>query len=117
MAQVVYSPNAISNLARLHRFLDRKNPEAATRAIRTIRDRLAVLSRFPRLGPVDPERPDIRELFVRFGAAGYVARYGIVEETVVILAVRHMREAGYLAPPPAAPTPPRPAPSSRRRRS
>ena len=83
MAQVVYSPNAISNLARLHRFLDRKNPEAATRAIRTIRDRLAMLSRFPRLGPVDPERPDIRELFVRFGAAGYVARYGIVEETVV----------------------------------
>ena len=76
-----------------------------------------MLSRFPRLGPVDPERPDIRELFVRFGAAGYVARYGIVEETVVILAVCHMREAGYLAPPPAAATPPRPAPSSRRRRS
>ena len=113
MAQVVYSPNAIANLARLHRFLDQKNPEAATRAIRAIRDRLVMLSRFPRLGPVDPERPDIRELFVPFGAAGYVARYGIVGKTVVILAVRHTREAGYLGPP----TPPRPAPSSRRRRS
>jgi plasmid stabilization system protein ParE len=117
MAQVVYSPNAISNLARLHQFLDQKNPEAATRALRTIRDRLAMLSRFPRLGPVDPERPDIRELFMPFGVAGYVARYGIVGETVVILAVRHAREAGYLAEPPSPPTPPRPAPSSRRRRS
>ena len=117
MAQVVYSPNAISNLARLHQFLDQKNPEAARRAVRTIRDRLALLSRFPRLGPVDPERRDIRELFVRFGAAGYVARYGIVGETVVILTVRHTREAGYLAEPTATPTPPRPTPSSRRRRS
>ena len=116
MAQVVYSPNAVSNLARLHQFLDEKNPEAARRALRTIRDRLTILSRFPRLGPVDPERPDVRELFIPFGAAGYVARYSVIRETVVILAVRHTREAGYLEPP-ASPPPPRPAPSSRRRRS
>ena len=114
MAHVVYSRNAISNLDRLHRFLADKNPQAAARAINTILDRLTTLSRFPRVGPADPERPDIRELFMPFGAAGYVARHRIVGETVTILAVRHMREAGYSEPPPA---PPPSAPSSRRRRS
>src|SRR5258708_26629734 len=114
MAQVVYSRNAISDLDRLHRFLAGKNPEAAARAINTILDRLTTLSRFPRLGPADPERPDICELFMPFGVAGYVARYRVLDETVVILAVRHRREAGYSASPP---TPPPAAPSPRRRRS
>ena len=95
MAQVVYSPNAIANLEGLHRFLAEKNPEAATRALRTIRDRMRTLSRFPRLGPVDPEQPDYRQLFIPFGASGYVVRYRVEGRLVVVLGVRHMREAGY----------------------
>ena len=51
------------------------------------------LARFPRLGPADPDRPDTRQLFIRFGAAGYVARYRVLDDTVTVLAVRHMREA------------------------
>jgi plasmid stabilization system protein ParE len=95
MAQVVYSQNSIANLEGLHRFLAEKNPEAATRALRTIRDRMRMLARFPRLGPVDPEQPDYRQLFIPFGAAGYVARYRVEGRLVVVLAIRHMREAGY----------------------
>ncbi|MBX9943555.1 MAG: type II toxin-antitoxin system RelE/ParE family toxin [Reyranella sp.] len=95
MAHVVYSPNAVANLEALHRFLTEKNPAAATRALRTIRDRMRMLARFPRLGPVDPEQPDYRQLFIPFGAAGYVARYRVEGRLVVVLAVRHMREAGY----------------------
>jgi plasmid stabilization system protein ParE len=114
MAQVSYSRNAISNLDRLHRFLAEKNPDAAARAINTIVDRLASLEDFPRLGPVDQDRPDFRQLFIPFGAAGYVARYRILRDTVIVLAIRHMREAGYTDAPA---TPPRPARSSRRRRS
>jgi len=95
IAQVVYSPNAIANLEGLHRFLAEKNSEAATRALRTIRDRMRTLSRFPRLGPVDPEQPDYRQLFIPFGASGYVARYRVEGRLVVVLAIRHMREAGY----------------------
>jgi plasmid stabilization system protein ParE len=95
MAQVVYSRNAISNLDRLHRFLSEKNPQAAARAIMTILDRLGTLSRFPRVGRVDPERPDTRELFMPLGAAGYVARYRVTDDVVTVMAVRHMREAGY----------------------
>jgi plasmid stabilization system protein ParE len=95
MAKIVYSPNAVSNLERLYRFLADKNPDAALRAIRTVRDRLKMLSRFPKLGPVDPEQPDDPELFIPFSAAGYVARYRTDGRIVVILAVRHVREAGY----------------------
>ena len=119
MAQVVFSRNAASNLERLHRFLAEKNPDAAARAVNVIVDRLASLARFPLLGPVDPDRPDARQLFIRFGAAGYVARYRVfddtvLEDTVIVLAIRHMREAGY----PEEPPKPRPrARSSRRRRS
>ncbi len=56
---------------------------------------MRTLSRFPRLGPVDPEQPDYRQLFIPFGASGYVARYRVEGRLVVVLAIRHMREAGY----------------------
>jgi plasmid stabilization system protein ParE len=95
MAQVIFSRNAASNLDRLYRFLSDKNPQAATRAIMTILERLGTLSRFPRMGRVDPDRPDTRELFMPLGAAGYVARYRLTEGVVTVMAVRHMREAGY----------------------
>lgn len=95
MAQVVYSPNAVGNLERLFRFLAENNPDSAVRTLRAIRDRLQILQRHPRIGPADPEHPDFRELFISFGAAGYVARYRLTGSVVVILAVRHMREAGY----------------------
>ena len=112
--QLVYSRNAVANLERLHRFLAEKNPEAARRAIGTILDKLKTLEQFPRLGPVDPDRPGVRQFFGPFGAAGYVARYRLVEDDVIVLAIRHMREAGYGDD---LPTPPPQVPSSRRRRS
>jgi plasmid stabilization system protein ParE len=95
MAQAAHSPNAIANLESLHRFLAEKNSDAATRALRTIRDRMRILARFPRLGPVDPEQTDYRQLFIPFGAAGYLARYRVEGRLVVVLAIRHMREAGH----------------------
>ena len=114
MAQVVFSRNAASNLERLHRFLAEKNPDAAARAVNVIVGRLGALARFPLFGPVDPDRPDTRQLFIRFGAAGYVARYRVLDDTVTVLAIRPMREAGSLEAP-AKPRPPTPSP--RRRRS
>ena len=40
-----------------------------------------------------PER--FRELVIPFGDGGYLARYELVGEAVVIVAVRHQNEAGY----------------------
>ena len=95
MAQVVLSRNAGLDLQRLHRFLAEKNPDAARRAMRAIRDKLRALEQFPRLGPADPDRPGTRQFFMPYGAAGDVARYEVREDTVIVLALRHMREAGY----------------------
>lgn len=100
MAQVVYTPNAVRNLERLHGFLQQKNPDAAARAITTIRNRVRLLSQFPKLGKVDSDYPIYRELFITFGAAGYVARYYFDDDDlVVVLAIRHMREVGYSTAP------------------
>jgi len=114
MAQVVFSRNAASNLERLHRFLAEKNPDAAARAVNVIVGGLASVARFPLRGRADPDRPDARQLFIRFGAAGYVARYRVLDDTVIVPAVRQMGEAGYSEEPSG---PPPRARSSRRRRS
>ena len=95
MAQIVYSRNGLADLERLYRFLADKNPDAALCAITTIRDKISVLSRHPRLGRVDSEQPEYRELLMPFGNSGYVARYRLDGGSVVILAIRHAREAGY----------------------
>ncbi|MFI4999561.1 MAG: type II toxin-antitoxin system RelE/ParE family toxin [Reyranellales bacterium] len=95
MPQIIYSRNALPNLESLYRILVDKNPDAALRAIQTIRTKVKTLSRLPRLGRIDPEQPDYRELLIAFGAAGYFARYRPDAKLVVILAIRHMREAGY----------------------
>ena len=94
MAQIVYTRNALSNLDRLHRFLATRNPEAATRALQAIITRFDLLETHPKLGTVDPEQPDLREILIPFGSAGYLARYRLDGDFVILLAVRHAREAG-----------------------
>ena len=37
----------------------------------------------------------MRELVIPFGVAGYVALYVVIGERVVVLAIRHQREAGW----------------------
>ncbi len=38
---------------------------------------------------------EFREWMIDFGHSGYVARYRVSSEEIVILAIRHQREAGY----------------------
>ncbi|MFJ3048611.1 hypothetical protein [Pseudomonas nitroreducens] len=38
---------------------------------------------------------EFREWPIDFGDSGYIARYHIDGETLVILVIRHQREAGY----------------------
>ncbi|MFO1159821.1 MAG: type II toxin-antitoxin system RelE/ParE family toxin [Reyranellaceae bacterium] len=99
MAQIVYARNALTNLERLYRFLATNNPRAATRAMQATSDRLELLESRPRLGPVDSEQPDLREFSIPFGSAGYLARYRLDGDLIIVLAVRHAREAGYTVDP------------------
>jgi len=96
MPRLIWTPEALQDLARRHRFLAPKNPDAARRAMAAIRQGVKLLGAHPEAGrPIEDLPPAFREWPIGFGAAGYVALYRFDGAQVVILAVRHGREAGY----------------------
>ena len=96
MPRVIWTPAALGDVERLHDFLKAKNPLAARRAVRAIREGLNLLADQPQVGrPVENMEPEFREWLISFGDSGYVALYHFEGEDAVILAVRHQREAGY----------------------
>lgn len=96
MARLIWTPPALRDVARLHAFLASKNPEAARRAVRAIREGVKALGTHPEIGrPVEELPPEFREWWIPFGESGYVALYRYDGERVAILAVRHGKEAGY----------------------
>ena len=95
MARVAYAPGAVRDLERLWDFLAEHEPDAAPVAVKAIADAVSVLERHPQIGR--PAEAGMRELVVSRGRTGYVALYDWLEpiDTVVVLALRHQREAGY----------------------
>jgi plasmid stabilization system protein ParE len=86
----------LQDVARLHRFLAPNNPDAARRASRAIRQGVQVLRRYPEIGrPVEEMPAGFREWFIPFGNSSYTVLYRRDGEAVVLLAIRHSREAGY----------------------
>ncbi|GLS23194.1 hypothetical protein GCM10007874_62140 [Labrys miyagiensis] len=96
MPHLVWSPRALSEVSRLHRFLASKNPNAAKRAVAAIRQGVRLLSEQPEIGRLIDDHPvEIREWPIGFGAWGYIVRYRYAQQSIVILAVRAGREAGF----------------------
>ena len=98
MVRLIWSPRALGDIQRLHLYLASRNPQAAGRAIKTIRSAVQVLLLQPGLGRPAEEMPlHYREWVIDFGSGGYVALYRYDEDidTVTVLAVRHQRELGY----------------------
>ncbi len=95
MPHLRWSPAALLDVARLYQFLA-NSPGAAQRAIKMIRRGVRALSKHPEIGrPVEELPPEFREWVIEFGQGAYVALYHYDGKQVVILAVRHGREAGY----------------------
>jgi plasmid stabilization system protein ParE len=95
MPQLIWAPTALRDLQRLYRFLATHNTDAAQRAMKAIRLGVGVLKLQPAMGrPVEDLAIEFREWIVDFGDSGYVVRYHLGTDTVVVLAVRHQREAG-----------------------
>ena len=95
MPQLIWSPQALHDVQRLYRFLASKNLESAKRAVTAIRQGVNVLSLQPGMGrPVEDMENEFRDWIIDFGDGGYVARYRIDGQQVIILAVRHRKEAG-----------------------
>lgn len=96
MPRLIWSPHALLDMQRLYRFLASKNIDAAKRAIKATRQGVKVLGQQPGIGRPTEDMPDaFREWVIDFGDSGYLVRYRLNGDEVVILAVRHQREAGY----------------------
>jgi plasmid stabilization system protein ParE len=96
MPQLIWSPAALRDVDRLHRFLVEKNASAAREAIKAVRTQVNILAEQPGAGrPAEHMDPEFWEWIIPFGGSGYIALYRLDGEKVVILAVRHQREAGY----------------------
>jgi plasmid stabilization system protein ParE len=75
----------------LRRFIEPGSPSAARRAAEALTKGAALLLDHPGLGRRLERRPD-RELDVPFGKRGYVIRYRLDGDAIVILKIWHSRE-------------------------
>jgi plasmid stabilization system protein ParE len=95
MSRVIFTSAAIRDLERLREFLRPKNPAAAERAAKAIIEGIQALGAMPRIGrPTDDLPAEYRDWLIDFGDSGYIARYRIDGDTVVVLAIRHQKEIG-----------------------
>lgn len=97
MPRLVFAPRALDDLDRLTDFLLAQSPELAVQTAPLIASGLAALRLHPLLGR--PTEHGLRELLISRGRTGYVAlyQYDAAADRVLVLAVRHQREAGFRA--------------------
>ena len=95
MARVVYSERALSDFESIFEFIADEDPSFAAETVSIIQDAITVLERHPLIGRA--VESDLRELVISRGKTGYVALYSYLdmEDVVLVLALRHQREAGY----------------------
>ncbi|MGE5182009.1 MAG: type II toxin-antitoxin system RelE/ParE family toxin [Acidobacteriota bacterium] len=95
MATLIYARRALEDLERIADFLGNTDTDAAELAIELIEEAIALLAHHPLVGRAAEE--GYRELVISRGRTGYIAlyRYRPRADVVVILAIRHQREAGY----------------------
>lgn len=95
MARVVYASRALTDFERIVSFLTEHEPKLASIVVSRIREAVSALQRHPLLGR--PVEEGLRELVISHGRTGYIALYRFLraEDVVLVLALRHQREAGY----------------------
>jgi plasmid stabilization system protein ParE len=95
LARVIHAPQALADLVRCTDFLLETEPAAALETAELIAEAVQVLENHPLVGR--PVEHDLRELIISRGRTGYIALYSFEEQhdTMLVLAVRHQREAGY----------------------
>lgn len=95
MARVEISERAFADLERLFDFIAEEDPVRARKQVVSVQRALELLADHPLLGREAEEGR--RELVLSRGRFGYIAKYRWlpVDDVVLILAVKHQREAGY----------------------
>ncbi|WP_242395538.1 type II toxin-antitoxin system RelE/ParE family toxin [Anaeromyxobacter oryzisoli] len=90
--RVRWSPEARRDAVRLSAFLRKRHPPAVHQFWTRIVSVADALSANPRIGRAADDDEAERQIVVRFGGAGYVIRYRVDEDDVVIARVWHARE-------------------------
>ena len=85
---LIWSAAARDDLIRLRQFIEPNNPSAAQNAAQTIKKAALLIQQPVGIGKRLEGRQD-RELFVPFGNRGYVIRYRLEKDMIVILKVWH----------------------------
>ncbi|HBI70768.1 MAG TPA: addiction module toxin RelE [Massilia sp.] len=95
MARISYAGRALSDLERISDFLSDHGVDVQLEALDLIDEAISILAKHPFIGR--QAEHDMRELVISQGRTGYVALYSyeVDSDAVLILAVRHQREAGF----------------------
>ena len=95
MAVIGYARRALTDVQRLVDFLAARDPAAAAQTAELIISAVESLEHHPLIGR--PVESGLRELVISRGRSGYIALYRYEEKRnrVLVLTIRHQREAGY----------------------
>jgi addiction module RelE/StbE family toxin len=95
LAQLTYTAGALRDLERLADFLIEADAAIALQVMELIVEAVEVLANHPLIGR--KVEKGYRELVISSGHSGYIALYSYERQhdTVLILAIRRQREAGY----------------------
>lgn len=95
MFELVYGENALRDIERLGAFLVDATPSEAQATAGLIIEALQLLAHHPEIGRKVQNAQ--RELAISRGRTGYLALYRVLPrlQRVLVLAIRHQREAGY----------------------
>lgn len=94
--ELVWLDSAVNDVLRLKQFIAKGNPQAAQRAAASIKEATQHLQQHPQKGKPVEDLPLYRDLFIRFGAAGYVLRYRVHLDVIYIVHIRHYRESDFV---------------------
>jgi plasmid stabilization system protein ParE len=95
LATLIYSRKALADIEALTDFLAASDPAAADETADLLSEAISLLNKHPLIGRQSEQ--GLRELVISRGKTGYIALYRFREsdDVVMILSIRHQREAGY----------------------
>lgn len=88
---LVWSSTARYDLIKLREFIQAENPRSAQRSSEKIIKAVKLILNNLAIG-IQLEGREDRELFTSFGKNGYILRYQIIDQKVVVLKIWHTRE-------------------------
>ncbi len=92
MPQLIWSPEALLDLAEHFDFLKLKDPNAAGQAAQAIREAGFSLASHPDRGTLLADGSGRRKLIIPFGKHGYVMQYYVEATSILIVRVYHGRQ-------------------------